>query len=96
MTYRQYQEKAQDMRSRADRIMGMRIARMRRIAREAGLDPMLLGIHPHNAWLSFRDGKPWPEVDYSKLRLLRRVDAMPSPHRIVDRWHARVWPEVAR
>jgi hypothetical protein len=42
--------------------------RARKLTAEAGLDPNLLGIHPHNAMCSYRAGHPWPNVDYRKVR----------------------------
>jgi len=38
------------------------------LCREAGLDPTLLGIHPHNAMVSFDQGRPWSGVNYKKVR----------------------------
>lgn len=55
----------------AKRIDALVIARHRSMARAAGLDPQLLGIHPHNAMCSLHYGKPWPEVDY---RICKRLD----------------------
>lgn len=44
------------------------LKRARQLCKEAGLDPNLLGIHPHNAMVSLHYGKPWPNVDYKKVR----------------------------
>jgi len=63
----------------------------------AGLDPGLLGIHPHNATVSRSYGHPWPGVDYRKVRrtiwLSERAN---EPGRIVSRILDRLWPDVAR
>lgn len=79
-----------DMLDRASRISRMVNDRARKECAAAGLDPNLLGCHPHNAMCAYRDGKPWPGVDYSKVRkclwlLNREFDA----RRIVDRWYAK-------
>ena len=52
----------------ADRVAKMRNDRARAACRAAGLDPSLLGIHPHNAMCGYRSGKPWPGVNYSLVR----------------------------
>ena len=75
----------------AERIDQARRANARRLAREAGLDPQLLGIHPHNAMCAFHDGKPWPEVNYSKCRAcIREMDRAFEGHRILDRMYRRL------
>jgi hypothetical protein len=82
--------KYRKMRDISDRIDRMRYERKRTLCAEAGLDPNLLGIQPHNAMISADAGKPWPEVDYSKVRALLRVERMPSPSEILSRWDRRV------
>lgn len=42
-------------------------ARARKLCKEAGLDPTLLGIHPHNATASRDAGQPWSGIDYAKV-----------------------------
>ncbi len=82
--------KYQDMKDRADRIRNMICDRAREACQEAGLDPNLLGIHPHNAMIDREAGRLWPEVNYSKCRLtLRLLDYQWEPGRIVDRWYRR-------
>ena len=84
LTYRKYQ-------NIADRVARMRNDRARQACKDAGLDPSLLGIHPHNAMCSFQAGHPWPEVDYSKVRLCLRILASEfDADRIVERWDRRV------
>lgn len=71
----------------ADRISESRRHRATTLAVSAGLD-----CHRnvwHNAMLDYADGRPWARIDYSKLRAAVRVDSMPSPHAIVDRWYRR-------
>jgi hypothetical protein len=82
-----------DLRKRCERIARMRNNRARQLCREAGLDPNLLGIHPHNAMCSFHDGKPWPEVNYSKCRatiwMLKREF---EPMHVLDKLYKRLGP----
>lgn len=78
------------MQAIADRVAASRIRRARRLCKAAGLDPSLLGIHPHNAMCSLEAGKPWPGVNYSKVRACMRLLNMPSPSQIVHRWDVRV------
>ena len=80
---------------RAERISKAIIQRARKAAQDAGLDPELLGIHPHNAMVSFNQGRPWPNVDYSKVRLcLRLIERSYVPSSIVDRWCKRIYKEL--
>ena len=75
----------------AERIVRMRTKRARRACVEAGLDGGLLGIHPHNAMVSKDYGKPWPGINYSKVRLcLRIMRDLPNPNDIVTTWYKRV------
>lgn len=53
---------------RADKVSAMIVTRQRKLSAAAGLNPMLLGIHPHNAMVSFQSGQPWRNVDYSLVR----------------------------
>lgn len=78
------------LRDIAERVERMRIDRARKLCVEAGLDGNLLGIHPHNAWISRQAGQPWPGVDDSKLRACLRVLNLPSAHRVVTAWDHRV------
>lgn len=75
----------------ADRIHAMRLERARKACSDAGLDPGLLGIHPHNAMVSAEYGQPWPEIDYSKVRLcIRIMERLPSPSALISTWDRRV------
>lgn len=71
------------------------VARMKRLCRDAGLDGDLLGIHPHNAMVSFHYGKPWPNVDYKIVRkILWMMDNKQwSAHHVLDRLYDRYCQE---
>lgn len=90
MTHEQWKARYTKLREIAEHITAMRLARARKACQQAGLDPSLLGIHPHNAMLSFKAGKPWPEVNYSKARLCLRILGQESASTIVSRWDRKV------
>ena len=70
-----------------ENIYKMRWHRMRRLSVQAGLDPDLLGIHPHNAMCGYHDGKPWRGVDYSLVRKIMWLDRKNSDlYRLLDRY----------
>lgn len=86
--WRRRYRKLQDI---ADRVAAYRTKRARKACADAGLDPNLLGIHPHNAMVSLEYGKPWPGIDYSKVRLCLRIQRQTfEGSRIVERWDKRV------
>jgi hypothetical protein len=58
----------QILRNRAENYSRMVNDQARKCCKEAGLDPSLLGLHPHNAMVSLHYGKPWKGVDYSLVR----------------------------
>ena len=68
--FRAWQDFAQRVRRRADRIRCMLDADARQTARRAGLAPDICYLHAHNAIAYRIPGKPWAEVDYA---LARRV-----------------------
>jgi hypothetical protein len=79
------------MRAIAERVAAMRNDRARVLCREAGLDSGLLGIHPHNAMVGLHYGKPWPGVDYHKVRKgLWLLERQWDGFRILTRWDERV------
>ena len=79
-----------DMSRRAERIQEMIRERAKTACHEAGLDPNLLGIHPHNAMCAYRAGKPWKGVNYSKCRLAIYLSGKAfEPVRVVERWYLR-------
>ncbi len=91
MSHAEWCAKYSRMRDIAERIDQMRRDRARQACADAGLDPGLLGIHPHNAMCAFNAGKPWTGVNYSKVRLcLRILNSQFDAFRIVDRWDRRV------
>ena len=64
MNLRQRVELAQET-HRITKSLDRAITAMARMAtKSAGLDPTLLGIHPHNAKVGQSSGKPWAGVDY--------------------------------
>lgn len=83
---------ALDKLSRAS-AMADRISRLRAIRANKAGEAARLG-HARNVWsnamLAYKAGKPWAEVDYSKLRLALRIDSLPSASAIVDRLYSRM------
>lgn len=86
----EWQERYRKMSAIVDRIYAMKHQRMVKLCKEAGLDSSIMGIHIHNAWVARETGKPWPGVNYSKVRLLRRLEQDWRPSRILDAWDKRV------
>lgn len=85
-----WQAQAQRMRQMARNSQMSRVARLNKLCREAGLGSFN-GCVLHNCFI----GNPWREVDYSKAREARRLERqLFEASRIVDRWHARTFPEV--
>lgn len=83
-----------ELKNRCYAIARMRNNHARQLCKEAGLDPALLGIHPHNAMVSFSYGKPWPNVNYSKVRAcLRELDRQWEAGRILDKLYKRLGPK---
>jgi hypothetical protein len=82
------------MREIADRYNRAVVARMRSIARAAGLDQQIPGAQAHNAMCCLYDGRPWRGVDYSLVRkvLWLERDVEWRAHRVVERWSARTYP----
>jgi hypothetical protein len=97
ITFAQWTQLASALHARADRVSKMIHAEARRTCKAAGLDPDLLGIHPHNAMCGWHNGKPWPEVNYSLCRrTLWLIERSYEPNRIVERILARAWSRVTR
>lgn len=95
MQFEVMQSRLRRYQSISDRIIEMRRQRARKVCAEAGLDPDLLGIHPHNAMCSYEAGKPWPGINYSKVRLCLRIQrSMWDSSRIVERFYARAIKEM--
>ena len=66
--FQAWQERARKVTDCANRTRDMIIQRAKAECAAAGLSSDLLGIHPHNAMCSYNAGKPWPGVDYAKVR----------------------------
>lgn len=62
------------LKDRATRSRVSKIARVRRLAAEAGLDPAMPFLHASNARCGLEHGRPWSNVDYSKVRLIIRLE----------------------
>jgi hypothetical protein len=78
------------LRTRVDNLSKLMTDNARILCREAGLDPSLLGIHPHNAMVSLHYGKPWPEVNYSKCRAtIRQMDRAFIPSQLLTSLYKR-------
>ena len=88
-----------DASNRAGKVRDMILERARDACEQAGLSRDLLGIHPHNAMVSFNAGEPWRGVDYSKVRLSLRLQRMAwEPSRVLEQWSRKqpreLWPEM--
>lgn len=93
MTFDQWKNQAHSIRVRAERVSNSIREEARVLSAQAGLDPSLLGIHPHNAMCSYEAGQPWAGVDY---KLVRRVlwltnEKQWEPTRLADRIIGRLW-----
>lgn len=89
--------KIRSIRDRANRLEASIRDQARQTCKAAGLDPNLLGIHPHNAMVSFEHGQPWTGVDYSLVRkTLWLMDRAFDPTRVADRIIGRLWARTYR
>jgi len=81
-----------ELSDRVKTIQDMILARAQKLCKEAGLDPTLLGIHPHNAMVSFNAGKPWPGVDYAKVRQVLHLTRakMWEPRQLMDKYARKI------
>jgi hypothetical protein len=76
--------------ARAEASRRSRMVRARRIAAEAGVDPGMPFHLAHNAMVGLHYGQPWKGVDYSKVRLLMRLEReLFTADRIVNRIYSR-------
>lgn len=79
--------RAQEIARRIDR---MRHERATRACRDAGIGGISMCVL-HNCMIALEEGRPWRELDYSKVRLAVRIlKYMPSPGMIVDRFYRRM------
>jgi hypothetical protein len=91
----EWQEQYTRMRDGAERIRRMRTNRLRRLARQAGLDPAIPTLHAHNAMVGFEQGRPWRGVDYSLVRLILRFEPQIwVGYHILERWSDRTRPSA--
>lgn len=78
------------LKARAARSRILKMARVRRLAAAAGIDPGMPFMHASNALCGLEHGRPWPHVDYSKVRLVLRLERdVFAAERIVDRLASR-------
>jgi hypothetical protein len=74
------------LKARAARSRMSKMARVRRLAADAGIDPGMPFMHASNALCGLEHGRPWPHVDYSTVRLIQRLERdIFIADRIVDR-----------
>jgi hypothetical protein len=86
-----WREAYRPLRAAADSARDKARNKARRLCAEAGLDPTLLGLHPHNALAALKQGQPWPGVDYGKVRRCEHaLDNMFLASRVVDAWDRKV------
>jgi hypothetical protein len=87
---------------RCERLAKAITDRARSVARDAGLSPDYPYAHAHNAMVSYQQGTPWKEVDYSLCRkilwlekktwrvfdLLRIANLRQTDRFFKESWHA--------
>lgn len=59
-----------DLKLHAEKMGHIMNGLARRISGDAGLDPNLLGVHPHNAMVGKEGGQPWEGVDYNRVQVV--------------------------
>lgn len=97
MTFTQWQQQAQALHQRANRLSKAIVADARATARQAGLSPEMPFLHAHNALCGLHYGKPWAEVDYSLARKVLWLEKKSwEPSRLVERILRRSWEQVER
>lgn len=87
MSLQQWRERYRSLLVAANSAREIARDEARHLCAEAGLDPTLLGIHPHNAMVALHYGQPWPGIDYGKVRrcmFMLRVQFMPDT--VVRAW----------
>jgi hypothetical protein len=69
-----------------DAIDKMRWHKRRRLCRQAGVDPEYIP-HARNAMISYKQGRPWPNVDYSLVRRILWLDSKRcEPYDVLSRY----------
>jgi hypothetical protein len=95
ITIQEWQKLTLQASNKAEKIKKMIIARARKTCKEAGLDPGLLGIHPHNAMCGLHYGKPWQDVNYSLVRkTLWLIEKSYIPGRIADDYAKKLYDKI--
>lgn len=96
MRFEDFKLRAHAIRDRADKLNASVLDEARRLSVQAGLDPNLLGIHPHNAMCAYEAGKPWPGVDYALVRRIEWLlkEKQWEPVRLADRIVSRMLKQV--
>lgn len=70
LTDKEWKEGYNRLKSHAEAMARIFNDLARKISADAGLDPNLLGIHPHNAMCGLAYGNPWREVDYNRCQAI--------------------------
>ena len=98
MTHAEYLEKYRQLKERANKIENSVRNRMKKLCKESGLDPDLLGIHPHNAMVSYNAGHPWKGINYSLVRKIQWLERekLFQASRIVEIWSKKNDPFYTR
>lgn len=68
ITLSEWREAIKTLKQRVEKLERRYTLQAQKLCKEAGLDPNLLGIHPHNAMVSYEEGKPWKNIDYKKVK----------------------------
>ena len=85
MTQQQFEAYASHVRAISARVTASIDKRARQTAQDAGLSPDIAYLHAHNAIVSFDNGKPWPEVNYSLARKVQYLEQLGyQPGRLAD------------
>lgn len=97
MTHQEWSTLYNQLRARADTYERRIDARLRKMAKRAGIDSGdYLYLHMNNAWVG-RQANPWTGVDYTVLHQMRELEAKRwLAYRIVERWSKSSWKQVSR
>lgn len=87
ISHSEWVKRYQTRKGLANHIANRRNNRARRLCTESGLDPNLLGIHPHNAMVAMEAGHPWEGVDYDLVKACQdELRNEFDPHKAVSEW----------
>lgn len=73
LTYTEWQLAYNNLKTAAKLMEEVFHVLAKKICADSGLDPNLLGIHPHNAMIAFEAGNPWKEVDYNRVQAVQHL-----------------------